>query len=95
MTDRLPDTESIEGLRRELARMNNHRFIRIHNSAYRLMWFQFLRGLAFGLGSVLGASILVSILTLILSQFEFVPVVGEWAAQVVEEIRRELPDLDQ
>ncbi|NBR89303.1 MAG: hypothetical protein EBS68_05210 [Rhodobacteraceae bacterium] len=48
---------------------------------------QFARGLAFGLGTVLGASLLVSLAAWWLSQFEFLPIIGEWAAQIAEDIR--------
>lgn len=73
-------------LKDEIARLNGHRFIRIHNSAWRLMWFQFLRGLAFGFGSVVGASIVVSIVGYILNQMEVVPIIGDWAKQLASEI---------
>ena len=70
-------------LRKEVARLNDHRFVQIHRSTPRLLWFQLLRGLAFGLGSVVGATILVSVLVYTLSSIDFVPVVGEWAAKVI------------
>lgn len=73
-------------LRSEIARLNSHRFIRIHNSTWRLVWFQFLRGLAFGFGSVVGASIVVSIVAFVLNQIDFVPIVGEWAKQLATDI---------
>lgn len=48
---------------------------------------QFARGLAFGLGTVLRASLLVSLAAWWLSQFEFLPIIGEWAAQIAEDVR--------
>jgi hypothetical protein len=81
--------EAIRALARELEHLNSHRFVKVHNSIIRLIGFQFARGLAFGLGSVLGASILVSMLAWWLSQFEFLPIIGEWASQLAQEI--ELP----
>lgn len=77
---------SIEKLAAEVATLNNHRFIQVQNSVWRMIWFQLLRGLAFGLGSVLGASIIVSLLAWSVSQIEFLPIIGEWAAQIVQEI---------
>jgi hypothetical protein len=73
-------------LARELEHLNAHRFIKVHNSIWRLLGFQFARGLAFGLGSVLGASMLVSLLAWWISQFEFLPIIGEWASMIVQEI---------
>lgn len=73
----------IGALRREVAELNAHRMLRIYSSTGRLLWHQFLRGLAFGLGSVVGATILVSVLVYFLSWVDFIPVIGEWAAEVV------------
>ncbi|SLN68357.1 hypothetical protein AQS8620_03219 [Aquimixticola soesokkakensis] len=76
----------LEGLRIEVARLNNHRFIKIHNSTLRLVWFQLLRGLAFGFGSVAGATVVVSIAGYFLSHIDFVPILGDWASALAEEI---------
>lgn len=74
----------LDKLTTELETLNKHRFIRVHNSLWRLILFQFTRGLAFGLGSVLGASILVSLLVWWLAQFEFIPILGDYAKQLIE-----------
>lgn len=84
-------TEEIEALRRltkELEKLNGHKFIRVQNSTMRSIGFQFARGLAFGLGSVLGASLLVSVITWWLSQFEFLPIIGDWMVVLSEEFQR-------
>jgi hypothetical protein len=79
------DTDArLDKLTAELETLNSHRFIRVHNSLWWLMLFQFTRGLAFGLGSVLGASILVSLVVWWLSQFEFIPIIGDFARQLIE-----------
>lgn len=82
-----PETDkALEGLTAEVRRLNSHRFIRAQNSVWRLIGFQFVRGLAFGLGSVFGATLLVSILAWSIAQFEFLPVVGDWAVQILQYI---------
>ena len=83
-------TSEIAALRREIAHLNAHRFIRIHNSLGRLLVFQFLRGLALGLGTVLGASALVSLLGYFLAQIDFIPIIGDWAVQLAEQIQTEV-----
>lgn len=85
MTDRI-DPDAMERLTRELERLNQHRFVRMYNSVWRMIGFQFLRGLAFGLGSVLGATFLVSLLVYWLSQLEFLPYIGEWMTQLLNQI---------
>ena len=74
----------LDKLTSELETLNKHRFIRVHNSLWRLVLFQLARGLAFGLGSVLGASILVSLLVWWLAQFEFIPIIGDFTKQLID-----------
>lgn len=81
-------TRAIERLTQEVERLNTHRFVTLHNRPVRLILFQLFRGLAFGLGTALGASILVSLLGWWVSQFEFLPVLGDWAAQIVDQIEQ-------
>ncbi len=77
----------LQQVRAELTKLNSHRFIRMHNSIPRLLVFNFARGLAFGLGTVVGASFLVSIVVYALSQIDFIPVIGDWAAQIANQIQ--------
>jgi hypothetical protein len=82
----------LASLRAEVSRLNSHRFIRMHNSTTRLLWFNFLRGLAFGLGSVIGATVLVSFLVYLLREVNFIPIVGDWAAQILSIISEQTGD---
>lgn len=79
--------EELHALRNELARLNRHRFVRLQNSTWRMMWQFFLRGLAMGLGTVVGATVLVSVIVYFLSQIDFIPIIGEWAKQIAAEIQ--------
>jgi hypothetical protein len=56
-----------------------------------LLWFQFSKGLAFGLGSVIGATIVVSLVVSFLSQTEFIPIIGEWAKEIMIEVQQDVP----
>ena len=78
--------QEVRALRDELGRLNAHRFVRIHNSILRLLAFNFARGLAFGLGTVLGASVLLSAVAWSLSQVEFLPIIGEWVSQIARQM---------
>lgn len=80
------EISAIERLTKEVEILNQHRFVRVHNSIFRMIGFQFLRGLALGLGTVVGATALVSIVAYWLSQFEFVPIIGEWVKQIADQI---------
>lgn len=81
-----PMTSDVARLAREVQTLNSHRFIAIHNRPWRLLGFQFAKGLAFGLGTVVGASILVSAIAVMLAQIEFLPIVGEWAAEIARQM---------
>lgn len=89
---------ALQQLTQELQKLNSHRFIAVQNSVVRGVIFQFVRGLAFGLGSVLGATLLVSIITWWLSQLNFVPIIGDWMVLLSEEFQRVTggqPDINQ
>ena len=78
----------LEDIREALDTLNQLKFVRLYNSTFKLLWLQILKGIAFGLGSVLGATIVVSLLISILAQIEFIPIVGEWAREIMLEIQQ-------
>jgi hypothetical protein len=82
-----PIKEELECIHQQLDQLNKHKFIRLFNSTPKMLWFQFLRGMAFGLGSVLGATIVVSFLVSLLAQIEFIPIIGEWANEIIVEVQ--------
>ena len=67
-----------------MERLNNHRFFRIHDNFWRMLGAALARGLMMGLGTVVGATLLLSLLVWTLAQIEFIPIVGEWAKQIAE-----------
>ena len=79
--------DDIHALRRALERLNSHKFIQMHNRSMRLLAFTFARGLAFGLGTFLGASLLLSVAAWALAQIDFLPIIGDWAKQIAAEIQ--------
>ena len=78
--------EALETLTREVERLDAR-----NARPLRHLAFQFARGLMFGLGSVVGASLLVSVAAWWLSQIEFLPIIGNWAAQIASEISAPRP----
>lgn len=84
-----PLADEINALRREIETLNRHRYLRIHNSVPRMMSYNLLRGLALGLGTVIGASVLVSIVAFVLSQIDFIPIIGDWATEIARQILEE------
>ena len=68
----------------EVRKLNQHKFVRAHDSWLSLSWFQLVRGLAFGLGSVLGATVLVALFISMLGELDFIPILGKWAQQILD-----------
>ncbi len=66
--------------------LNNNNIFKIYNSIKKVLFISFLKGLASGLGWIIGATILVSLLTYILSQIEFIPILGDIVSQLIQEI---------
>jgi hypothetical protein len=79
--------QELAALRREIQTLNRHRFIRIQNSLWRFLLQSLLRGMAMGLGTVIGASILVSGLLYMMSHIDFLPIIGDWSREIADEIR--------
>lgn len=82
--------EELHALREEIARIRRSRAFRMQDSLGHMLGVQFLRGLAFGLGSVIGATAVVSALVYALSQIDLIPIVGpvigDWAKEIAKEI---------
>jgi hypothetical protein len=72
----------VRALREELAHLRRHRLVVIYQSVPRILFFRFLSGMAVGLGTVIGATVLLSVIAWFFSQIEFLPIIGEWAAEV-------------
>ncbi len=87
--DKLVD--EVQALKAEVTRLNEQRFFRIESSLTQVAFWSLVRGLAFGLGSVLGATILLSILIRVLGSIDFIPVLGDLAQQLIQEIRNDTP----
>lgn len=51
----------------------------------------FVRGLFMGLGSVVGATILVAVSIWLLNTFDWLPVIGEWLDVFSRELENETP----
>lgn len=79
----------VAALRAEVRKLTTHRFLRIQNSFWKLLLYQFTNGLMVGLGTVLGATILVSFLAYFLSQVELVPIIGEYATEIIRQIEEQ------
>ena len=78
--------DSIKQLEQAINDLKEHYLFKMNSSLSKTIFFSLVRGLSFGLGSVIGATILVYLLIFFLSQIEFIPIIGEWAARLIEQI---------
>lgn len=76
--------QQIAEINHELNKLNNHKLIKTYNSIPRFLWFSLLKGIALGLGSVLGATVVLSALLYVLSQMEFIPIIGDLVSKIIE-----------
>ena len=76
----------IKKLSEAIKSLNNNNIFKIYNSTKKILFISFIKGLASGLGWIIGATILVSLLTYILSQIEFIPILGDIVSQLIQEI---------
>ena len=81
----------LEELRAEVVRLNEQRYFRHESSLLWIALWGLVRGLFFGLGSALGATILLAFLVRILGSIDFVPIFGDWAQRIIEEIQQNSP----
>ena len=76
----------VRALREELTLMREHKMFQLYQSVPRILLFRFASGMAVGLGTVIGATVLLSLIIWSLSQIEFIPIIGDWAVRIATEI---------
>lgn len=57
--------------------------LQILKRPWRLLWFSFIKGLMIGFGSVLGATVLITILVYLLAKLSDVPVLGSFLDKIL------------
>ncbi len=72
----------------EVKRLSSHHFLRTQNSWASMVWYNVVRGMAFGFGSLVGPTVIVyiviAILSQIVSQIDFIPLLSDWIAKIVD-----------
>ncbi len=80
--------KEIQNIRNELSDIKASLLLKTYESISSALFLQFIKGIFFGFGSFLGATIVVSIVVYILSNFEFIPIIGEWVKSILVEIKK-------
>ncbi len=82
----MTEQQDLQRLEKAIVDLKNQNFFLIYNSIWRLIGISLIQGLASGLGWIIGATLLVSLLSFFLSQIEFIPIIGKWVSQIILEI---------
>ncbi|NIA02244.1 MAG: hypothetical protein GWP15_02575 [Nitrospirae bacterium] len=79
--------KEVKELTKEVKKLKKLEFIKILKRPWKYMWMSFLHGLMVGFGWVIGASVLVALLIYLLAQIQFVPYLGDFVTDVIEEVK--------
>ena len=80
---RVSDTEASS--RRQLF---EEMFYDFYNNRHKVYWMNFVRGLSFGFGALIGGTVVVTIVVWILGRFVSIPLIGEYIRQGIEVIQK-------
>jgi hypothetical protein len=80
-------SKSISKLSEMIEKMMSKRYFRIIDSSWRFLFYNFLAGLAKGLGFMVGASLVFALLIWILSKLSLIPVIGDWVKALLYYIK--------
>ena len=87
--------KEMKALSKEVRNLKNLEFVRILKHPWKFLGLSLLKGMMVGLGTVLGASVLVGGLIYILAQISLVPIVGDFVEEVMAQIQVNQIRLDQ
>lgn len=83
------DLSQVERLAASMERLEKTRFVAMHDALWQLIWFQFLKGMAFGFGTIIGATALVGFFISFLNFFDFIPFIGGWMDRYADTLQTE------
>lgn len=85
-------TSKVEELAFYLERMRLAEYIALFNRPWRLMWLNFLAGLARGVGIAIGGTLLAAFVFILLNELAILnlPVIGDFIAKLVKIVQGQL-----
>lgn len=79
--------KEVRKLSQNIRDLESEKIWNLVKSPWKLMWYSFLKGIMVGFGGVIGATVVVAIFIFLISQIEFVPIIGDWVKQIVEQVK--------
>ena len=84
-------TSEVRKLRELLENLRLQQYIRALLNTRRIAWMSFLSGILSGLGAVIGATVVLTLLVYILSRLEVLPHIGKFIAEIVKIVKQQKP----
>ena len=76
-------------LTKEVNKLKDLEFMKVFSHPLKFMWFSLLKGMMVGLGSIIGATVLVGLLIYLLSKISLVPIIGDFVKDIMNQIQTE------
>jgi len=78
--------KEIKALTKQVQRLRDTELLHVYKKPWKFLWFSFWKGMMIGLGSVIGASLLVGIFMYLMGKVSLVPFLGDVVQDVLTEI---------
>lgn len=81
--------EEVKKLTKEIQKLKDSEFLKVFAHPWKFMGYSLLKGMMVGLGSIIGATVLVGLLIYLLSKISLVPIIGDFVKDVMNQIQTE------
>ena len=80
-------SESVANLAKIIKELRSKRYLQIADNPKKFLFYNFISGIASGLGTVVGASIVFAIIIWFLTKLIFVPHLGNWIVNLLNYVQ--------
>ncbi|MFA6305449.1 MAG: DUF5665 domain-containing protein [Candidatus Gracilibacteria bacterium] len=75
--------KAVNDMAKQVETLRDMELLQVLKHPWKLLWYSLLKGLMIGFGSVLGASVLITLFVYLLAQLSHVPVIGNYVDQIL------------
>jgi hypothetical protein len=80
--------ESVEVLAKMVDGLRSRRYLQMIDKPKKFLFYNFISGVASGLGTAFGATIIFALIIWLLSKMQLVPFLGEWVVKMLDYIQQ-------
>ena len=73
----------VDILIKEIQSLKELRLVQVYQHPWRMLWINFIIGVARGLGTLAGVSIFLTLFVYVLSGFQWVPILGNFISEIL------------